>query len=238
MEELKDIAGSTAVVTGASSGIGAGIARRLAAQDVNVVLAARRIEKLEELEQELQETGSGGVLTVRTDVTNQVEMTMLADKAAETFGQVDIYVNNAGQMLAAPVLSGEVDAWDQMIDVNIKGVLYGVHSVVPGMIERGSGHIINIASVSGWEVTKMSTVYSATKFAVRALSTGLEKELAKTGVRVTNISPGMVDSIEDGESAWHGDRRKLETNDIARAVVYAVTQPDYVNVNEITVRPV
>ncbi len=141
-------------------------------------------------------------------------------------------------MLSSPIRSGKVEEWEKMIDVNIKGVLYNIHSVLPSMLERSSGHIINIASVSGFEVTKVSTVYSATKFAVRAISTGLEKELAKTGVRVTNISPGMVDTTLTNESSWNNERKKLETKDIAKAVVYAVTQPDYVNVNEITVRPV
>lgn len=138
-------------------------------------------------------------------------------------------------MLSATVQSGKVEEWEKMIDVNIKGVLYGINAVLPSMLERSAGHIINIASVSGFEVTKMSTVYSATKFAVRAISMGLEKELARTGVRVTNISPGMVDT---SLSTSVSNRKKLEAEDIAKAVLYAVTQPDYVNVNEITVRPV
>src|SRR5699024_10579693 len=124
-----------------------------------------------------------------------------------------------------------------MIDVNLKGALYGVHAVVPAMVERSAGHIINISSVSGHEVTKVSSVYSATKFAVRALSMGMEKELAHTGVRVTNISPGMVDT-ELSDARNKQNRKPLEADDIARAVVYTVSQPDYVNVNEITVRPV
>lgn len=117
-------------------------------------------------------------------------------------------MNNAGQMLSSPIRSGKVEEWEKMIDVNIKGVLYNIHSVLPSMLERSSGHIINIASVSGFEVTKVSTVYSATKFAVRAISTGLEKELAKTGVRVTNISPGMVDTTLTNESSWNNERKK------------------------------
>jgi NADP-dependent 3-hydroxy acid dehydrogenase YdfG len=124
-----------------------------------------------------------------------------------------------------------------MIDVNIKGVLYGVHAVLPSMLNRSTGHIINIASVAGLEVSKTSTVYSATKYAVRAISMGLEKELAKTGVRITNISPGMVDTDLNSNYDWN-DRKMLDAVDIAKAVVYAITQPDYVNVNEITIRPV
>ncbi|GKV65303.1 MULTISPECIES: SDR family oxidoreductase [Sporosarcina] len=229
------LAGKTAIVTGASSGIGAAIAKELASEGANVVLAARRAEKLEEVMQAIKSNGNGKALAAVTDVACEAEVRSLVNRAEEEFGAVDIYVNNAGQMLSASVRDREVEQWERMIDVNIKGVLYGIDAVLPGMTERASGHIINIASVSGFEATKKSTVYSATKFAVRAISTGLEKELARTGVRVTNISPGMVDTrLSSGVS----DRKKLEAEDIAKAVVYAVTQPDYVNVNEITVRPV
>lgn len=227
--------GKTAIITGASSGIGAAIAKQLAANGADVVLAARRQQQLDELAQEINAGGKGRALAAAADVSNQQEVAALAAEAVKQFGQIDIYVNNAGQMLSADVSSGEVEQWERMIDVNIKGVLYGIHEVLPKMTRRGSGHIINIASVSGLEVTKKSTVYSATKFAVRAISAGLEKELARTGVRVTNISPGMVDTRL---STAYTDRKKLDADDIAKAVVYAVTQPDYVNVNEITVRPV
>lgn len=235
MDQLR---GKTAIVTGASSGIGAGIAIELAKEGANVVLAARSKEKLIEVEKEIIAQGNGQVLAVQTDVANKQNIETLVKKAEETFHHVDILVNNAGQMLSGSVRSGKVEEWEKMIDVNVKGMLFGVDSVLPSMLERSSGHIINIASVSGFEVTKVSTVYSATKFAVRAISTGLEKELARTGVRVTNISPGMVDTTLGNDSASNNDRKKLEPKDIAKAVVYAVTQPDYVNVNEITVRPV
>lgn len=235
---MNKLQGKTAIITGASSGIGAGIAKELAKEGANVVLAARNLEKLGRIEKEIQKQQKGKVLTVQTDVTNKQNVENLVKKAEEAFHHIDILVNNAGQMLSSPVRSGKVEEWEKMIDVNIKGVLYSIHSVLPSMLERSSGHIINIASVSGFEVTKVSTVYSATKFAVRAISTGLEKELAKTGVRVTNISPGMVNTTLTNESSWNNERKKLETKDIAKAVVYAVTQPDYVNVNEITVRPV
>lgn len=235
MERLK---GKTAIVTGASSGIGVGIAKEFVLEGVNVVLAARRIEKLVELQQEVEALGKGKVLAVQTDVSNKEDVFELVRRAEETFQQVDILVNNAGQVLSGTVRSGKVEDWETMIDVNIKGVLYGIHAVLPSMLERKQGHIINIASVSGFEVTKTSTVYSATKFAVRAISMGLEKELAKTGVKVTNISPGMVEVERNKDRPWDSERKKLEPKDIAKAVIYAVTQPDYVNVNEITVRPV
>src|SRR5699024_5614382 len=196
------------------------------------------VEKLSEIEKEIKEQKNGKVLTVQTDVTNKQHVEVLVNKAEEAFNHVDILVNNAGQMLSSTIRSGKVEEWEKMIDVNIKGVLYNIHSVLPSMLERSCGHIINIASVSGFEVTKTSTVYSATKAGVRAISTGLEKELAKTGVRVTNISPGMVETPASTNNSWNPERKKLKPQDIANAAVYAVKQPAYVNVNEITVRPV
>lgn len=232
----KPLIGKTAVVTGASSGIGTAIAKELVKAGANVVLAARNEKKLEEIADFIKQKEK--TLCVKADVTSQKDVNSLAARAKTAFGSVDIYVNNAGMMGSSRVLEGDVSNWEQMIDINIKGVLYGIHSVLPDMLKKGSGHIVNIASDSGFEVTERLTVYCATKFAVRAISTGLEKELAKTGVRVTNISPGMVETPLSSNSPFENDRKKLETTDIARAVVYAVTQPDYVNVNEILVRPV
>lgn len=226
----------TAVVTGASSGIGAQVAQHLASEGANVVLAARRQDKLDEVAKSINEKGQGKAVAVRCDVANRNEVEALANEAVAQFGGIDIYVNNAGAVLNSKLEEGKVDEWDMMVDVNIKGVLYGINAVLPGMLDRSAGHIVNLSSVSGHEVAKTGAVYSATKFAVRALSMSMEKELARTGVRVTNISPGMVNTdIFTGDSS---DRKPLEAEDIARAVVYAVTQPDYVNVNEITVRPV
>lgn len=234
---MNQLQGKTAIITGASSGIGLGIANKLAQKGINVVLAARSIETLNEIAAEVNQANQGSALAVQTDISKEADVKQLVKQAEERFNQIDILVNNAGQMLTAPVRSGKVSEWETMIDVNIKGVLYSIDAVLPAMVERATGHIINIASVSGFEVTKNSTVYSATKFAVRAISTGLEKELARTGVKVTNVSPGMVDTrLSDGRGAK--DRKKLRTTDIANAVIYALAQPDYVNVNEITVRPV
>lgn len=231
---MSELANKTAVITGASNGIGKGIAKRLAGEGVNVVLAARDKEKLDFFANELKQAGHTDYLVVPTEVSSQKDVEGLVAQATEHFGKVDIYINNAGAMLSAAVNDGKVSEWDQMIDVNIKGVLYGVHAVIQQMKERGSGHIINLSSVSGHEIAKGSTVYSATKYAVRAISMGLEKELARTGVRVTNVSPGMVRTRDRDYS----NRKPLETDDIANAVVYALSQPDYVNVNEVTVRPV
>lgn len=232
----KQLTDKTAIVTGASSGIGTAIAKELTKAGANVVLAARSKDKLESIASEIGEKER--TLCIPTDVTRQQEMDSLAERAKQVFGSVDIYINNAGKMGSSRVLEGDVANWDQMIDINVKGVLYGIHSVLPEMLERRSGHIVNIASDSGFEVIERLTVYCATKLAVRAISTGLEKELANTGVRTTNISSGMVETTLSSKSPFEADRKKLEPADIAQAVIYAVTQPEHVNVNEVTVRPV
>lgn len=227
---------TTAIVTGASSGIGKAIATKLAEENINVVLVARSKEKLQQIAEELTKTTEATLVPIPTDIANQAEVTAMVEQAKEQFGSIDVYVNNAGVMLNGAITDGAIEDWEKMIDVNIKGVLYGLHQVVPDMIHRGTGHIVNIASVSGFEVSKKSTAYSATKFAVRAISMGLEKELARTGVRITNISPGMVDTpLSTGRSA---DRKPLDASNIAESVVYAVLQPAHVNINEMTIRPV
>lgn len=228
--------GKTAVVTGASSGIGAAIAKELADNGANVVLAARNKEKLQKVEQEIDRTDQ--TMCVKVDVTKRGDVDTLIERVKSQFNQVHIMVNGAGIMGSSSVRAGDVSNWDQMIDLNIKGLLYGIHSVLPDMLEEQNGHIVNIGSESGIEVEKRLTVYNATKFAVRSISMGLEKELAQTGIRVTNISPGMVETPMTLDSPFESGRKKLEPKDIARAVIYAVTQPDYVNVNEVLVRPI
>ncbi|HDY6623856.1 SDR family oxidoreductase [Staphylococcus aureus] len=223
-----------AVVTGAGSGIGEAIATLLHEEGTKVVLAGRNKEKLQNVANQLSQDS---VKVVPTDVTNKEEVDELIKIAQQTFGGLDIVINSAGQMLSSKITDYQVDEWDSMIDVNIKGTLYTVQAALPTMLEQSSGHLINIASISGFEVTKSSTIYSATKAAVHTITQGLEKELAKTGVKVTSISPGMVDTAIT--AAYNpSDRKKLDPQDIAEAVLYALTQPSHVNVNEITVRPV
>lgn len=223
-----------AVVTGAGSGIGEAIATLLHEEGAKVVLAGRNKEKLQNVANQLSQDS---VKVVPTDVTNKEEVDELIKIAQQTFGGLDIVINSAGQMLSSKITDYQVDEWDSMIDVNIKGTLYTAQAALPTMLEQSSGHLINIASISGFEVTKSSTIYSATKAAVHTITQGLEKELAKTGVKVTSISPGMVDTAIT--AAYNPtDRKKLEPRDIAEAVLYALTQPKHVNVNEITVRPV
>ncbi|HGZ4533707.1 TPA: SDR family oxidoreductase [Staphylococcus aureus] len=223
-----------AVVTGAGSGIGEAIATLLHEEGAKVVLAGRNKEKLQNVANQLSQDS---VKVVPTDVTNKEEVDELIKIAQQTFGGLDIVINSAGQMLSSKITDYQVDEWDSMIDVNIKGTLYTAQAALPTMLEQSSGHLINIASISGFEVTKSSTIYSATKAAVHTITQGLEKELAKTGVKVTSISPGMVDTAIT--AAYNPtDRKKLEPQDIAEAVLYALTQPKHINVNEITVRPV
>ncbi|HFE4267819.1 TPA: SDR family oxidoreductase [Staphylococcus aureus] len=223
-----------AVVTGAGSGIGEAIATLLHEEGAKVVLAGRNKEKLQNVANQLSQDS---VKVVPTDVTNKEEVDELIKIAQQTFGGLDIVINSAGQMLSSKITDYQVDEWDSMIDVNIKGTLYTAQAALPTMLEQSSGHLINIASISGFEVTKSSTIYSATKAAVHTITQGLEKELAKTGVKVTSISPGMVDTAIT--AAYNPtDRKKLEPQDIAEAVLYALTQPKHVNVNEITVRTV
>ncbi|NGK82697.1 SDR family oxidoreductase [Staphylococcus aureus] len=223
-----------AVVTGAGSGIGEAIATLLHEEGVKVILAGRNKDKLQNVANQLAQDS---VKVVPTDVTKKEEVDELIKIAQQTFGGLDIVINSAGQMLSSKITDYQVDEWDSMIDVNIKGTLYTAQAALPTMLEQSSGHLINIASISGFEVTKSSTIYSATKAAVYTITQGLEKELAKTGVKVTSISPGMVDTAIT--AAYNPtDRKKLEPQDIAEAVLYALTQPKHVNVNEITVRPV
>ncbi|MDG0844252.1 SDR family oxidoreductase [Staphylococcus equorum] len=234
MVELKN---KVAIVTGASSGIGASIAQVLASHGVKVVLSGRNASRLNDTAQRIQTAGNTDVEILAVDITDKQDVERLVETAKDKFGRVDILVNSAGQMLSSAITDGDVEAWDAMINVNVKGTLYGINAVLPTFLNQSSGHIINIASISGFEVTKKSTLYSASKAAVHAITQGLEKELAKTGVRATSISPGMVDTPLSGETDW-GERKKLDPEDIAEAAIYALQQPSHVNVNEVTVRPV
>jgi NADP-dependent 3-hydroxy acid dehydrogenase YdfG len=230
------------LITGASSGIGAGIARELAKAGATVVLGARRTVRLEELADEIRQNG-GKVMTRRLDVTNRADVAAFADAARAEFGRVDVIVNNAGIMPLSPMASMKVDEWDRMVDVNIKGVLHGVAAVLPEMTERGSGHIINIASIGALQVVPTAAVYCATKFAVRAISDGLRQENDR--LRVTCIHPGVVESelastITDPVAAEGMKTYRaiaLKPDAIARAVRFAIEQPEDVDVNEIVVRP-
>ena len=231
------------LITGASSGIGVGIAHELAKAGATVVLGARRIDRLEKVADEIRWAG-GQVMTRSLDVTDRANVAAFATAARQEYGRVDAIVNNAGVMPLSLMSSLKVDEWDRMVDVNIKGVLYGIAAVLPEMTERGSGHIVNIASIGALTVSPTAAVYCATKFAVRAISDGLRQENDR--LRVTCIHPGVVeselaDTISDpvAAEAMKGFRAIALTPDaIGRAVRYAMEQPDDVDVSEIVVRPV
>ncbi|PLR41794.1 oxidoreductase [Chimaeribacter californicus] len=239
-----EIAGKVVVITGASSGLGEAAARLLAAQGASVVLSARRETRIQALAAEL--TGQGlKALAVTTDVTKSGQVQQLVDTAVEQFGRIDVMINNAGLMPQSPLERGKIQDWDQMIDVNIKGVLYGIAAALPYMKAQQSGHFINVSSVAGHKVRGGGAVYSATKTAVRVISEGLRQEVKPYNIRTTIISPGMVatelpDSITEPDvaermrKAYEG---AIPADSFARVVQFAISQPDEVDINEILFRP-
>jgi len=236
-----------AIITGASSGIGEATAKELARSGIKVMLAARREDRLVQLKNDI--IASGGLAEYRvTDVTSQDDMHSLAQATLETYGKIDILINNAGIMPLSILRNRKVDEWDRMIDVNIKGVLYGIAAVLPHMEEQNEGHIINVSSVAGHEVLPSGAVYSGTKFAVRAITEGLRKELRPDqNIRTTIISPGavateLIHTITDQEvmgvlSQSFKDVAPLGGVDVASAIRYAIEQPASVSVNEMIVSP-
>ncbi len=235
--------GKVVLVTGASSGIGEATARRLAADGHRVYLGARRTDRLEELAGQIT-AESGTAAYQRLDVTSAEDVRAFVAAARERFGRVDVMVNNAGVMPLSPLEALKVDEWDRMLDVNVRGVLYGIAAALPVMTEQGGGHIVNTASVGAYEVSHSAAVYCATKFAVRAISEGLRQESAGD-IRVSLISPGvteseLADSISD-ESAREAMKTyrsvAIPASAIADAIAYAIGQPAEVDVNEIVVRP-
>ncbi len=235
-----------AIITGASSGIGYATSLTLSKAGIRVAVGARRTEKLQELEKQIIKN-NGEILVQKTDVTRKSDCDSLVNTIVEKWGKVDILINNAGLMPLSYFKNGKVEEWEQMIDVNIKGVLYCTSAVVPYMLEKRSGHIINISSVAGRIVFAGGSVYCATKHAIAALSEGLRKELSPTyNIRVTCIEPGAVEtelleSITDESMTGFIQATKnmetLRSDDIANAILYAVQAPRHVNVNEILIRP-
>ncbi|GBQ82993.1 SDR family oxidoreductase [Gluconobacter albidus] len=241
----KAIASKIVVITGASSGLGAQAALHLAEQGATVVLGARREDRIRALAEEIIAKG-GTALAVETDVTDRASVQNLVDTAVRTYGRIDVLLNNAGVMPLSPLENLRVDEWDLMIDVNIKGVLYGIAAALPHMKAKKSGHIINVSSVAGHRVLENSAVYSATKFAVRALSEGLRGEVKPYNLRTTVISPGAVQSeLLDGihDEATAEQLRNfvpgiaISAESFARCVAFAISQPEDVDINEILFRP-
>ncbi|HEY2535299.1 MAG TPA: SDR family oxidoreductase [Xanthobacteraceae bacterium] len=240
-----NIEGKVVVITGASSGLGEATARLLSTKGAILVLGARRQDRLKALAETLASAG-GKALTVTTDVTERAQVKRLVDAAVRTFGRVDVMINNAGLMPQAPLERLKIDEWDQMINVNIKGVLYGIAAALPYMKAQKSGHFINVSSVAGHRVGPGFTVYAATKHAVRALSEGLRQEVKPYNIRTTVISPSAVatelpNSVTDPAAAERITKFYAEVavpaDSFARAAVYAMSQQDDVDINEILFRP-
>jgi len=233
------------VVTGASSGLGEATARLLSAQGATVVLGARRADRLQLLAKDLEARG-GKALALTTDVTRREQVKALVDSAVQTYGRIDVMINNAGLMPQAPLERLKVDEWDRMIDVNIKGVLYGIAAALPHMQRQKAGHFINVSSVAGHRVGPGFAVYAATKYAVRALSEGLRQEVKPYNIRTTVISPGAVatelpDSVTDPDASKRirtfYEQVAVPADSFARAVAFAMSQPEDVDINEILYRP-
>ena len=238
-EAIKD---KVVVITGASSGLGEAAARHLSRHGAKLVLGARRMERLQALAKELS---LGNDAVMQTDVTQYAQMKRLVDHAVDTHERIDVIINNAGLMPQSLLEKGKIEEWDRMIDVNIKGVLYGIAAVLPYMKLQKSGHIINVSSVAGHKVAPGGTVYSATKHAVRVISEGLRQEVKPYNIRTTIISPGAVatelpNTITDPDVAAR--IRKvyeiaLPADSFANMVAFAMSQPEDVDVNEILFRP-
>lgn len=238
-----NIQDKVAVITGASSGIGEATAKLLHEKGAKLVLGARRTEKLEQLKNNL----NNNVAIQATDVTKPDEVNSLVQLALDEYGKVDVLLNNAGLMPQSFLGDNKVDEWNQTIDVNLKGVLYGIGAVVPSMRAQKSGHIINVASIAGHKVNPGGAVYCATKFGVRALTEALRQEEASVGsnIRTTIISPGAIDTelldsitddkLKEGMESVYKDAIKPE--EIAQSIVGAIDTDDNTSINEVVIRP-
>ncbi|RWH72924.1 SDR family oxidoreductase [Mesorhizobium sp.] len=240
---MQNVSGKVVLITGASSGIGEEAARVLARAGATVVLGARRTERLRSICDEISAAGSVA-RACSLDVTDRKDVAAFAQQALSEFGRIDVLVNNAGIFSLSFLSECDVDTWDRMIDVNIKGVLYGIAAVLPIMNRQETGHIINIASIAGLRAAPTGAVYCATKYAVRAISQSLRQETQK--IRVTSICPGVVetpiaDNITDetGKAAWASIRPyALQSEDVANAILFAIAQPNRSDINEIVLTAV
>lgn len=235
------------VITGASSGIGEASARLLAQQGNKLVLAARREERLRKIAAEIKAAGGEAVYQV-TDVSSVSDMESLAQKALDTYGRIDVWVNNAGLMPLSLLSEDRVADWDKCIDINLKGVLYGIHACLPIMRKQGGGHIINTGSLSSHQTGLTCGVYAATKFGVRAISETLREEeaAAHSNIRVTMLAPGMVATElpqslttqegRDGMQAAY-DALAIPAQSVAESIAFAINMPEHTSINEIILRP-
>jgi len=238
------IEGKVVVITGGSSGLGEATARYLAEKGAIVAIAARRRDRLDRIVADVVSAG-GRAKGYQVDVAQRAQLDALVTNVMKDFGRIDVLVNNAGVMPIAPLSQRRVDEWDRMIDVNVKGLLYGIAAVLPVFEKQQAGHFINLGSVAGIKVfSPGGTVYSATKFAVRAISEGLRHEVGGS-IRVTVVEPGAVDSelkfhTVDGASrefVVEFYKQAIPASSVARAIAYAIEQPADVDINEIVLRP-
>jgi NADP-dependent 3-hydroxy acid dehydrogenase YdfG len=242
----KILGGRVALITGASSGIGAATALQLGNAGARVALAARRSDRLRELTERIRHAG-GEATAITADVADQASAEQLVATVVERFGKLDLLVNNAGVMMLAPFAEGAPADWRRMVEVNLLGLFYTTRAALPHLKRAGGGHVVNVSSVAGRIGFPMAAVYTATKFGVVGFSEALRKETLAQKTRVTVIEPGavateLVEHLSDSASKeriqeWQASMRQLQSEDIAQAILYAVTQPDRVNVNEILVRP-
>ena len=239
------LAGRAAVVTGASSGIGRATARALAAAGARVGLAARRADRLDELKDEIGQSG-GEAIALPTDVTDYAQAEAMVRRAGEAFGGVDVLVNVAGVMLPAPIAEADPADWRRMVEVNLMGVLHATRAALPGMVERGNGHIINVSSTSGRTHQPLFSVYAATKHGLGAFTEVLRKEVHPNRIRVTLFEPGPTESelgshVDPGiMSSLRDDFEGVEflkAEDVAQGILWTLAQPDRINVNEVLFRP-
>jgi serine 3-dehydrogenase len=242
-----DLTNKCVLVTGASSGIGKACAEAFAARGSRLLLVARRSDRLEELAKELGARNNTEVSTSTLDVRDRGAVDSWVQGLAPEWQEIDVLVNNAGLSRGlSPLHEGEVEDWEEMIDTNVKGLLYVTRAVLPGMVERGRGHVINIGSIAGHEVYPGGNVYCATKHAVTALNRGLGIDTLGTGVRVSSVDPGMVETefsivrfrgdSERAESVYDG-LEALRGDDVAEAVVFCATRPPHANVRELILMP-
>jgi len=239
------IGGKVVVITGASSGLGEATARHLSRQGAIVVLGARRIDRIEALAADIKHDG-GQALAIATDVTRMEDVQRLVDGAVRAYGRVDVIINNAGLMPHSPLERLKIDDWNRTIDVNLRGVLHGIAAVLPQMKRQKAGHVINVSSIAGHKVRPGSAVYAATKNAVRVLTEGLRQEVKPYNIRTTVISPGALDtelpnSVTEPDVAANVrkfvEEVALPPESFARAVGFAMSQPEEMDVNEIVFRP-
>ena len=244
---MTSLHGNSVLITGASSGIGAATAHAFAREKCNLLLAARRRDRIDQLARHLADKYAITAQAITLDVTKQKDVDAALASLSTTWEQIDILVNNAGLSRGLTKLQeGDIGDWEEMIDTNIKGLLYVTRSILPGMVKRKKGHIINIGSIAGHQLYPAGNVYCATKFAVRALSEGLRLDLLGTGVRVTSVDPGMVQT-EFSQVRFHGDTERaaavyqglqpLSADDVAEVILFCAPRPPHVDVADIIVMP-